>query len=85
MTNTAALPQLTGNQFKTAVTVLGMIALSANGEVSEFEARTNGAQVRALAALVSKGLITVRRGEFTMPTGPLAGTTLQGQAFYSVP
>lgn len=78
-----ATPKLTPTQFKTAVTVLGLAALSEDGEVSEYDARTNGAHLTALRALVDKGVLHVRRGDFVMPTGPYAGETLTGQAFYS--
>lgn len=76
--------KLTKTQFKTAVAVLGLIALSETGEVSEYAARTNGAWVTALSALVSKGILTVRRGDFIPPNGPYAGQVLTNQAYYSV-
>lgn len=79
MTTTA---KLTDTQFKTAVTVLGMAALSETGEVSEYAARTNGAWVAALSALVKKGVLVVRRGEMVMPVGPYVGQTLP-ENFYS--
>jgi len=60
-------------------------ALAATGEVSEYAARTAGARVDALGALVRKGLLTVRYGDFVMPAGPLAGETLTSQSFYSIP
>jgi hypothetical protein len=75
--------KLTKTQFKTAVTVLGLAVLAEDGEVSEYAARTNGAWVAALSALVEKGVLTVRTGPFVMPVGPYAGQELAGQRFYS--
>lgn len=85
MTTTA---KLTKTQAKTAMTValLGVVAeageFSEAGEVSEYAARTNGAWVAALAALVSKGVLVARRGEFLMPVGPYAGQVVS-QLWYS--
>jgi hypothetical protein len=79
MTTTAKLSK---TQFATAVTVLGLAALSETGEVSEYAARTNGAWVAALAALVSKGVLVARRGDFLMPEGPYAGQVVS-QLWYS--
>lgn len=80
MTNAA---KLTKTQFATAATVLALLALSETGEVTDYAARQGGARVDALGALVRKGFLTVRRGDFTMPTGPLAGQTIT-ERFYSV-
>lgn len=76
MTNTANLP-------KTQAKTLAILA-DMPGEVSEYTARTNGANMAALKALTTKGYLTVRYGNFVMPIGPLAGETLLCQAFYTV-
>lgn len=74
---------LTKTQFATAAVVLALATVSENGEVSVYAARTGGAWVQALSALVKKGVLTVRYGDFVMPTGPYAGQTLTDQPFYS--
>ena len=76
MTNTANLP-------KTQTKTLAILA-AMTGEISEYTARTRGANVAALKALITKGHLTVRYGDFVMPVGPLAGETLSNQAFYTV-
>jgi hypothetical protein len=80
MTTTAAL---TATQFKTAATVLSLAVLAENGEVSEYAARTNGAWLPALKALVGKGVLTRTKRPFVMPVGLYAGETFD-MWFYSV-
>lgn len=53
------------------------------GEVSRFAAVAAGANIPALNALTKKGLITARRAAFLMPTGPLAGETVD-EIFYTL-
>lgn len=78
--NSAA--KLTATQTKTADIVLDLITATDGGEISEYAARTSGANLNALYALVRKGVLTVRRGEFEMPAGPYAGEIVEA-AFYS--
>lgn len=78
--NSAA--KLTATQTKTADIVLALIAASDNDEVSEYAVTLAGAHLTALYAIVRKGVLTIRRGDFTMPAGPYAGETVQA-AFFS--
>jgi uncharacterized protein YqgC (DUF456 family) len=74
---------LTKTQFKTAAGVLALAALSTDGWVSEYAARTEGgAWVQALSALVAKGVLVREMRPFVMPVGPYAGQTVS-EPFYS--
>lgn len=76
--------QLTSLQFGTAAVVLALATVSETGEVAEFDARTGGARVDALKALVKKGVLTVRFGDWTATEShTYAGETLTNQAFYA--
>jgi len=76
------MAQMTDLQFRTATIVLSLAVLAEGGEVSEYAARTAGAHLNALAALVRKGVLVRRFGPFVLPTGPYAGQTVT-EAFYS--
>lgn len=69
---------LSKTQFKTAAGILALAALSADGYVSEYAARTEGgAWVQALPALVRKGVLVREERPFIMPKGPYAGEEFQ--------
>ncbi len=72
---------LTATQFRTATIVLGLAALTAGGEVDEFDARTAGARVDSLAALVRKGVLVVEYRQSSRPE-VLGGAECR-TAFYS--
>lgn len=76
-------PQLTATQFKTLTVALCRIVLSETGEISEYEARTNGCRLDSLRALVAKGELIARQGEFLMPVGPYAGQMVP-ETFYTI-
>lgn len=79
---TTKRPEITDTQFKTLATVCSLAVLAENGEVSEYAARTQGANMNSLDALVRKGVLARERKPFVMPTGPYAGQTIQ-EPFYS--
>ena len=81
---TTKRPAITDTQFKTLVTVCSLGVLAENGEVSEYAARTHGANMNSLNALIRKGVLVKVRKPFVMPVGPYAGETFQ-EWFYTAP
>ncbi len=83
--NKETLTKLTANQTKTLMATLPAMALSATGELSEYDARERGATMTALDALVRKGILVRRYADesFQMPKGPYAGEMV-GMGWYSV-
>ena len=81
MTTTA---KLTDKQFAAAAVVLALATITEGAEVSEYAARTGGARLDSLRALVRKGILVTETKPFVMPTGIYAGQTFQ-ETFYSIP
>jgi hypothetical protein len=74
---------LTANQIKTLDIITFLAAESEDGKVSEYAARTAGATMTAIRALLRRGVLTVTTGPFRMPTGPYAGEIME-ESFYQV-
>jgi hypothetical protein len=75
---------LTSTQTATLFKVLPLMLTAENNEISEYTARTAGANLNSLRALVRADILAVRYGDFIAPIGtPYAGQTLRNQAFYT--
>ncbi len=73
---------MTAKQFATAAVVLALATVAKDGQVSEYAARTGGARVDALNALVRKGVLVRTYAPFVMPVGPYAGQAVS-EAHYA--
>jgi hypothetical protein len=75
---------LTSSQIATLAKIQPLLDTAVDGEISEFAARSAGAHLASLRALVRAGVITVRRGPMVAPEGhACAGEMLMSEAFYA--